>query len=305
VAGGKNDYNGARDTQGQGAPGTRAPGFDGTNCGGGVYGSLDATRTLGLAPGQSLILRGSFGYSRDDIDYDRTPTAAVLDIFTGSLKRNTYAFSGGFEYDAGSAYVIGGGGFDFGDGELSNTTVGGNGDFDSDGGFVDLKVGNVFTLANTISTAGGDKSLRAPGGYILGLDLSGHVGWSKGEDDGFTDSTGFRYGAETIEAGLIGARAKLFALIPGDRRIWSPFVAGSVDGAFDFKHTLVIPAQSTAVTVATTDTIRFSEDTTFWGVESGVELFCAGGVRGGLSGFYSASSDADVGGGRGYLAVPF
>jgi hypothetical protein len=305
VAGVNGDAVAARDSQGLLAPGTQAPGYDGTVGGGGVYGSLDATRTLGLAPGQSMILTGSFGYSRGDIDYDRAPTAVTLDIFTGSLERNTYAFSGGFEYDAGSVYVRGGGGFNFGDGKLTNTAVGGNGDFDSDGGFVDLKLGNVFTLANTIRTGGGDKSLSAPGGHILGLDVSGHVGWSKGEDDGFTDSTGFTYGTETVEAGLIGARAKLFALIPDGSRIWSPFVAGSVNGAFAFDHTLVIPAQSTAVTVAATDKIRFSEDTTFWGIESGVELFCTGGVRGGLSGFYSASSDANAGGGRGYLAVAF
>jgi hypothetical protein len=283
-----NDGYGVKDSAGVLAPGTQTPGFNDAVGGGGVEGSFDAARLFGLGGGQSLTLSGRFDYAHDSIDYNRTAQQVVLGAFTGSSDQNTYTFSGRFDYYSNATYLRGIGGGGFGNGDLKNDITGGKGDFDSGGYYVDLKLGHIFTLS-------------AVRGRMWALDVSGHGGYTNQSDNGFTDSSGFTYGTEEVHFGDIGGRAKLFMLLQGNNLIWEPFVAGTVDGQLDFSHTLFIPNQP--ITVA--DNLRLSQGTTFGGVEGGLDVFCFGGMRGGISGFYQASSDTNIEGGRAHLEVPF
>ncbi len=288
-AGVQNDGYGAKDSAGLLAPGTQTPDFDAGVGTTGIQGSLDATRLFGLAGNQQLTVNGRFDYLNDSVDYKRTPVQIQLGAFSGSLDRNTYAFSGGFNYTANATYLGGIGGGAFGDGTLKNTVTGGKGDFDSNAYYFDMTLGHVFKLSET------------PGRRVWGLDLSGHGGYFDWRDDGFTDSAGFAYGNENTHYGLIGGRAKLFVGLRGDNKIWMPYVAGTVDGQLDYSHTLAIPNQ----TLSPADTITFSQGNTFGGVETGVDVFCVSGITGGISGFYQGSSDTDIEGGRAYLTIPF
>jgi hypothetical protein len=285
----QNDGYGAKDTAGVLAPGTQTPGFDNGVGATGIQASLDATRLFGLAAGQHLTVNGRFDYFNDNVDYNATPAQIQLGSFSGSLNRNTYAFTGSFDYYDSANYLRGLGGGGFGDGDLNNTVTGGKGDFDSSAYYLDLRLGHVFTLS------------RVPGHRVWGLDLSGHGGYIDTRDDGFTDSSGFTYGMEETHFGDIGGRAKLFVAFRSNNKVWEPYVAGTVDGQLDFSHTLAIPNQALSVA----DNITFSQGTTFGGVESGLDVFCLAGLSGGISGFYQGSSDTDIEGGRAFLDIPF
>jgi len=288
-AGIQNDGYGAKDTAGLLAPGTQTPDYDAGVGATGVQGSFDATRLFGLAGDQQLTVNGRFDYLNSSYDYNSTPVQIQLGAFSGSLDRNTYAFTGGFDYIGNATYLTGLTGGAFGDGTLKNTAAGGKGDFDSGGYYFDLRLGHVFKLS------------EIPGRRVWGLDLSGHGGYFNWRDDGFTDSSGFAYGDENTHYGLIGGRAKLLVGLRGDNKIWVPYVAGTVDGQLDYSHKLTIPSQ----TLSPADTITFSQGNTFGGVETGLDVICFSGITGGISGFFQGSSDTNIEGGRAYLTIPF
>jgi hypothetical protein len=176
---------------------------------------------------------------------------------------------------------------DFGDGDLKNNLSGGKGDFDSQHYFTDARLGKTFVLT--------DKPDRG-----LGLDLSVNGGYTTGTDGSFTDSAGLRYGTEDLHYGYIGGRARLFAVLPDRNVLWVPFISGTVDVQLGFDHTLKVPTQA----LIPKDTLTFQQEQTFWGGDVGVDFFTAGGLKGGIRGFYTGNSDINAGGGWAYLKVP-
>jgi hypothetical protein len=104
------------------------------------------------------------------------------------------------------------------------------------------------------------------GGYAIGLDLSGHLGYSSDVARGFTDTSGFTFGDERAKGGETGLLAKLFAAVPRNGVIWQPYVAGSVDWRFDYSHIASFPTQ---VALAGGDAVTFADGTTFVGAQAG------------------------------------
>jgi len=200
----------------------------------------------------------------------------------------------------------GGADFGFGGGDISNNATGGVGHFTHDEAAVGFRLGKVFTLVDTLSARPTALLTKAPpkpvaGGYVIGLDLSGGLGYFNWHDNGYTDSSGTSFGAEQVHYGDLGARAKLFIAFPRYGYIWMPYVAGTVDQLFGYSHTFAIPAQGGAGA----DTVAFGDATTFWGAEFGVDARAPNGWIIGAKGFYQASADTSIAGGSGYVKIPF
>jgi hypothetical protein len=167
----------------------------------------------------------------------------------------------------------------------------------------------VFVLFNSIAAVAPPSRMplkaaprAADGGYAIGLDLSGHLGYSSDVARGFTDTSGFTFGDERAKGGETGLLAKLFAAVPRNGVIWQPYVAGSVDWRFDYSHIASFPTQ---VALAGGDAVSFSDGTTFVGAQAGFDVRAANGWIVGVNGFYSHSSDTDITGGRAYVRIPF
>jgi len=163
-------------------------------------------------------------------------------------------------------------------------------------------------LFNTIVAAAPARmSVKAPpravdGGYGIGLDLSGHLGYLSNVARGFTDTSGFVFGDERVNSGETGLRAKLFAEVPRNGVTWMPYVSGSVDWLFNYSHVAYFPTQ---VAMAGGDAVTFADGTTFVGAQVGLDVRARNGWTVGINGFYSHSSDTDVTGGRVYVKIPF
>jgi hypothetical protein len=297
----RNSGYGVSDSAGLVAPGTTAPSFKDVAGGGGVAGSYD----LNLSGNQSLRFSGSFDYRR--VDMTLGALAGLGLASAGSVQTDTYRFGGAVIYGLGSAYLEGKAAFDFGHGNETQTVDGSTGRFDTHGYSADLRIGNVFMLLNTLSSGTATRMPtkappKAAGGYAVGLDLSGHLGYSNERIDGFTDSAGFVYGADRTRYGDIGGRAKLFAVVPNNGLLWMPYVAGTVDQQFGFSSTLTIPDQ---VALPGGDIVSLQQAQTFLGTQLGLDIRGAGGWKIGARGFYSASSDTNITGGSAYVKIPF
>jgi hypothetical protein len=244
-------------------------------------------------------LKGLFSYQRDALTL--TSLAGVAN--PASAQNNTYGFAGAALYTVGQTYLIGSAGYNFGNGSETLNVNGSTGSFDTSGYWADLKLGHVFFLLNTITS--GTLPAKAPPqpvvGYALGLDLGGHIGYSDTRVSGFADSTGFVFGAGTTRYGDIGARAKLFAVIPNSGFIWMPYVAATIDQEFGFSSTANIPVQAA---LPTGDSLSFQQALTFSGVELGLDTRAPNGWMLGLKGFYQASTDVNLAGGAAYLKIP-
>jgi len=170
-----------------------------------------------------------------------------------------------------------------------------------------LRVGKVFALAHAVSYGPRVGYTKAPAkpvsAYLIGLDLSAHFGYRDNWANSFTDSAGFVYGTEQARYGDIGARAKLFALMPGYGVLWKPYVAATVDQLVGLSHTATFPNQ---VQLAGGDLVTYSQAKTFWGAEGGVDVLNGGvyGWRVGARGFYNSSADTSIAGGSLSLNIP-
>jgi hypothetical protein len=296
----------ATDTAGGLAPGYSAS-SSATSGSGGIFGTIDATRFFGLAGNQSLFLTGFFDYQRDSMNVGFvTAAGAPFTPNAGSLQSDTYTLGGSFFYRTGTTYLRGEADYDFGRNNETNSLLGRTGSFNSNGYSVDAKLGNILVLLNTTgapsSTAMPTKAPPKPaGGYLVGLDLSGHLGYSENGSDGFTDTGNFIYGTSQTRSGDIGGRAELFALLPGNGLMWKPYVAGTVDQLFGFSSTLNIPNQ-----LATgADVVSLQPAKTFGGGELGLDARGPGGWTVGVKGFYEASADTNITGGSVTLKIPF
>ncbi|HTV36507.1 MAG TPA: hypothetical protein VMF12_08750, partial [Xanthobacteraceae bacterium] len=296
---------GVTDSAGLLAPGTTF-GFRDISGGGGVVATYGVP---GLPANQQLSLRGMFTYQNDD--FTLTSFAGVSNA--ASARTNTYGFAGSAVYSVGQNYLIGSGGYKFGNGAESVSLNASAGSFDTRGYWADLKLGHVFVLADTISWGNSPGSgmatkalpTKAPpqstGGYALGLDVGGHIGYSNGQVAGFIDSTGFVIGAATTKYGDTGAYAKLFAVIPNGQFVWKPYIAATVDQEFGFSSTASIPTQAA---LPSGDIVSVQQALTFGGAQVGVDARIPNGWVLGVSGFYQASADIDVAGGAASLRIP-
>jgi hypothetical protein len=82
---------------------------------------------------------------------------------------------------------------------------------------------------------------------------------------------------------------------------WMPYVAGTYDKQLGLHYTFDVPAQAGIAA----DTLVFTPSTDFWGVQGGLNLIDRGGVKAGISGFYTASADTSTVGGNVFLKIPF
>jgi hypothetical protein len=285
---------GVTDTAGNFAPGTRTD-FRSVTGGGGIRGSVDISGLFALPADQGLQLSGTFDYVRSDIDFGATGDTSR--IFG-------YSFKGELLYNINSFYVRGAASYGFGNGNSTQVSDGSTASFDTDGHWGDIKIGNIFVLANTLAQPrSGKKGPPSPdgGGYVFGFDLSGHVGYTDTRLYGFTDSTGFIVDGGNTHFGAFGGRAQLFAIVPYGGVFWMPFVTGTVDQRFGYSSTVDIPVQAG---VAAMNTITTTSGLTFWGGELGLEVRNQSGWQVGIKGFYLASSDTDTAGGTVYVRIP-
>lgn len=307
----RNTGYGVSDTAGTLGTGSTTPGFHENGGSGGISGSYDASQLVGN--NQKLIFSGLFNYSSSSATYGTTaPLLGIGVLNLGTVNNNVFQFGGSALYSNNTFYVLGKGEYAFGRGsETQSAALGAaSGNYDINGYDVDLSLGNVFMLMDTTRSGAAPMYTKAPytkappavdGGYALGLDLSGHIGYQDTRDKGFTDSSGFIFGDETVKFGDGGLKAKLVASIPRDGVTWLPYVAGTVDWQFDFSHTSVIPSQNT---FAGGDLISFTQATTVWGAQAGLDVRTSNGWTVGVNGFYASSSDTTVAGGRAFLRIP-
>lgn len=272
---------------------------------GGIFGTFDASRFVGS--NQSLLLTGFFNYQSDSAGMGGvSPTGVAFPI--GSLHTDTYSLGASLFYSTGTTYLRGAAAYNFGHSNEAMSLGGvSTGSFNSNGYWVDAKLGNVFVLLNTTGvSASAPLPTKAPakpsGGALVGLDLSGHIGSFGNWTNGFTDSTGFIFGTDQTRSGDIGGRAELFALMPGNGLLWKPYVAGTVDQLFGFSGTLTIPNQAA---LPGGDLFSVQPAQTFGGAELGVVGYGRGGWSVGVKGFYLASADTNIAGGSVTVKIPF
>ena len=292
---------GLTDTAGLLAPGTTIPSFRDVYGNGRIFGSYDAGRFL--PTNQDLLFNGFFRYGRDDITLGAItgfPAASA-----GSLQTDTYTFGGSFRYKINTMYLGGGAVFDFGHGNETINVDSSTGSFNIHGYSTDFWLGNVFMLLNTITSGNPGMPTKAPPkpawGYAVGLDVSGHLRYNNQGTDGFTDSTGFIFGTGQTRYGDVGGRVKLFAIIPNNGWLWMPYVAGTVDQQFGFSSSLNIPNQAA---LAGGDLLSLQEAQTFLGTELGIDVHGPNGWTVGAKGFYQASTDTNIVGGRAFIKIP-
>jgi hypothetical protein len=293
---------GVTDTAGTVAPGTTTPSFKSTSGDGGISGTYDASRLL--PSNQYLFFSGLFDYSAFDIDGGAFPGVPVS---SGSARFDLYTFAASTLYYNNRTYLQTTGAFTFGHGNETQSFDGSTGSFNSTGYFADARLGRVFVLWQTAATPP-SRALptKAPpkstAGSAVGLDLSGHLGYFELQTGSFTDSSGFVFGTDKTKYGDIGARAKLFALLPYSGLTWEPYVAVTVDQQFGFSSVLNIPNQPTFVGG---DVFSLQEAQTFWGGQWGLDVYGASGWTVGVKGFYTASADTTIVGGSAYFKIPF
>lgn len=298
------------DTAGLLAPGTTGPSFRAVDGNGGIYGSVDASRFFGMSLNQSLMLYGYFNYNQYNVSLGAAPGAAPLVVGNaGSLHGDTYTLGGEADYRSGTAYFRGLAEYNFGHTNEADGITGGTGGFNTSGYHFDAKVGQTFVLFNSMGSPTSNALVtKAPpkptgsSGTLVGVDLSGHVGYYNSQSDGFIDSTGFAYGTGQTQFEVVGGRAELFEYFFGYGLLWKPYVAATVDQLFGFSSALNIPVQAT---VAGGDLANLQADKTFGGAELGINASGLAGWTIGVKGFYQASADTNIAGGSITLKIPF
>jgi hypothetical protein len=288
---------GVTDTAGLLAPGSIATSSRTSAGSGGISGSYDASYLVGS--NQKLVLNGAFNY---------TSLKTNFSAASGSINSDTYGFKGSALYSNYNTYLVLTGAYEFGNNNEFFAADASSGSYRSDGYNIDARLGHVFVLFNSIAAVAPSRMpLKAPpraaeGGYGIGLDLSGHLGYVRDDARGFTDTSGFAFGDERAQGGETGLRAKLLAAVPRNGVIWQPYIAGSVDWRFGYSHTAFFPIQAA---LARGDTVSFADGTTVVGAQLGLDVRAANGWTVGVNGFYSHTSDTDVTGGRAYVRIPF
>jgi hypothetical protein len=288
---------GVTDSAGLVTPGSVSTASRTTAGTGGISGSYDASNFVGS--NQRFILNGAFDYTSSKTNFSGA---------SGSINSDTYAFKGSALYTNNNTYLVFEGDYEFGNNSEFFAAGASSGSYRSDGYTIDARLGHVFVLFNTIVAAVPARmSLKAPpravdGGYGIGLDLSGHLGYVSNVARGFTDSSGFVFGDERVNSGETGLRAKLFAEVHRNGVTWTPYVSGSVDWLLNYSHVAYFPTQ---LAMAGGDALTFADGTTFVGTQAGLDVQTTNGWTVGVNGFYARSSDTEIAGGRAYVKIPF
>jgi hypothetical protein len=292
---------GVTDTAGLLAAGSLSTGSK-TNAGsGGIGGSYDASHLVGS--NQKLVLNGAVNYTSSSTGFSGA---------LASINSNTYGFKGSALYSNYATYLVLKGSYEFGNNSEFFAADASSGSYRSDGYNVDARLGHAFVLFNTTAAVAPSrmpvkalpmKALpsAADGGYAIGLDLSGHLGYASDVAKGFTDTSGFTFGDERAQGGQTGLQAQLFALVPRNGVLWAPYISGSVDWRFNYSHIAYFPTQ---VALPGGDAVNYADGTTFVGAQIGLDARAANGWTVGVNGFYSRSSDTEVVGGRAYVRIP-
>jgi hypothetical protein len=315
----RNTGYGVGDTAGAIAPGTIAPGSRTTGFDVGIGGTYNASYLVGHS--QQLFLNGEVNFVRSNTTIGTSPDLIALGFGTsaGSIQSNNYSFVGSALYINNKTYVVAKGGYGFGHGTEFQAIDGSTGRFNSDAWFADARLGHLFLLVDTrtsapawgppakaLPNAPARMPVKAPpmqdGGYAIGLDLSGHVGYLQSQIGSFVDSTGLIFGANRVHFGDAGLKAKLVAAVQSNGVIWMPYIAGTVDRQFGFSHTSIVPDQAAFVGG---DVLSFTQGLTALGAQVGLDAQARNGWIVGVKGFYSHTSDTEIIGGRAYVKIPF
>jgi hypothetical protein len=199
---------------------------------------------------QTLVVGGAF-----DHDWQQTSYGSS---FAATATRSIYSFGPYARYDVGDVYLYGAAEGLLGSGSENNAATGGSGSFGTAGFAAAAKLGRTFMLFDALDYGAPLDALdygapppptrhrpRPIGGYGLQLDVSGHGGYFDDRAGGFTDTVGFVNGTQQYHYGFVGVTAKLLATVAtGNRLIWYPFLALTVDQKLGFTHTLDVPAQA-------------------------------------------------------------
>jgi hypothetical protein len=196
---------GVTDTAGALPSGTTMPQFRDSIGSGGLTGGYDATGLFGLSGNQQLVFNGVFDYRHDSASVGAGAGAAD----GGSFQTDSYMFRGAVLYRNNTTYFRGAAATSFGSGKETASVDGSSGSFNTRGYFVDGRLGNVFVLLNTTgmpySPTPSPKAPKPTGGVVVGLDLSGHLGYADSWIDGFTDTSGFTFGTMERDMATSGA----------------------------------------------------------------------------------------------------
>jgi hypothetical protein len=276
----------------------------------GANATFNASKTFDISANQRLLVGGFVDYRSQRTDYDPiTNLLAAGFVSTSSIRRDIYTLGGGFHYDIGDFYLGGVLGGDWGGGDVTTNTApaaGGfsTGSFTSHGFMTAANFGKVFTLFDSVSYASPRLLTKAPpkpvAGSTLKLDLSGYVGYKDEQISGFVDSSGFWTGVEQLNYSFAGVRAKLYLTWVDGRLTWMPFVTVSADRQFAYSHTLNIPNQPAQAA----DILYFGSAQSSLRTELGIDFLDVSGVRYGISGYYSHSSEIETVGGKAYVVLP-
>ncbi len=291
---------GASATSTSGTFTNQAVGSRTTDVGGGANASYNASKTFNLAANQRLMVGANFRYDSSNTTYDASPLAPGL-ASAGSNHQSVYTLSAAAGYMINSAYVAAIIDGRWGHGSETDNVAGATGDYGMRGYSTDLFIGNTFTLFDSRTAPSPRMPTKAPpkqtDGYAVLLDLRGHLRYDKDQNNGFTDSTGFMWGAEQEHNWTTGGQAKLSIVAPRQGWIWTPFVAANVDQQFGFSHTFDIPVQTAQVA----HTIHFGGPQTFLGASAGIDVRQPSGWDFGVKGFYQKSAEFRIAGGQAYV----
>ena len=295
---------GLTDTAGTVPANTTSPGFSAVSGDVGISGTYDVSRYIGLPADQSLDVKGYFNYGQDNIRVATGPALGPLIVGNaGSLNGNTYTFGASALYRFGTSYIVGAGSYNFGSAHETDNVSSSTGSFTDSGYMVDGRLGHVFVLSNTTGVPVGTAApAKAASGTIVGLDLSGHVGYSDNRSDNFTDSTGFMFGTGEARSGDFGARFRVFSGTSADGLIWMPYFSATVDQLFDVSNTFGIPNQAA---MPGGDLLNFNVSKTFLGGDVGLDVRGPSGWTIGAKGFIDGSNDTTIAGGMAYVKIPF
>lgn len=287
-----------------GPGGTSGPSFKDVDGGGGIEGSYNLASLMRLPADQRFDVEGFFNYDHNAMTLGALPGIGVAN--SGSAQTNTYMVGGLVSYAIERTYLNVAGFYDFGGGSEFQTTDGSAGSFGLQGYGVDARLGNTFILYNSITPGTQGFVTKEPatpaGGYAVGLDASGHVGYGNQRFDSFTDSTGFIYGPDQTRFGDAGALAKLFVVFAQGDYLWAPYVGASIDQQFAYSSTLDIPSQPALVGG---DVLFIRPAQTYYGPQLGLDMQAPSGWKAGIKGFLTATADTQIAGGTVYASIPF
>ena len=287
-------------------PNALSPGYHSILGGGGLKFYWDASRAFDLNANQRFWFGVAAGGYSDDMTFSASAlTPGGVNAHAGSATRGVYTASGSATYMINNFYLSGRAAFDFDNVDITNNlgVPGAQGSTNGRGYDLKLTAGQLFPLFNTIGLRPATivkAPPKTPGGYALFLDLSGHYGFHRETLDGFTDSSGFAFGASQLSYSDLGARARLWAVVPDRGFAWAPFVGVTLDQRIGLSSYIDIPAQG----ATPADRLTLSPSNTFWGTELGLDLLGARDIKFGMKAFYQASADVQTVGGRAYLKIP-